>query len=283
MPAAGLFVVAHRMSAARQGPFDSLRSGANGQFRFTIARPDSGAVYLVSARYAGIGYVSEPFAGNAREGADAIVLPLFDTASAGPPLTIGNRHIVITSPDAPGARRILDIVMIRNTGSATRVGPDSMAAVWRMRLPEAATAVQAGESEVPLSAMRFEGGEVLVTAPIAPGEKQIAVTYLIPDDAARLTIPVDQPTASFAVLAEDSLTRPLAGLERADPMLIEGRVFQRFTATSLAAGAAPAVALRRTGSRQSARSLWWMPVAAVGLLLVVGAVYAVRVAPGSGR
>ena len=51
VPLAGTWVIAHSVSESRQGPVDSMRSDAAGRFHFTIAHADSGAVYVVSARY----------------------------------------------------------------------------------------------------------------------------------------------------------------------------------------------------------------------------------------
>lgn len=273
VPLAGTWVVAHAVGAERQGPLDSARSDAAGRFRFRVARPESATVYLVSARYAGVGYFSAPFdGGQARGGADSISLVVYDTTSRGPALAVGTRHVVVTRAEAGGGRRVLDVVELLNTGTATRIGADTLAPIWRMRLPEGVSDVAAGQSEFAEAAIRFEGGEVLVAAPMPPGEKQLAVTYVLPSGRSRFVIPVDQPTAQFEVLAEDSLTGAAALLERADPLVLEGRVFQRFVATGLTAGARPAVTL--TATPGGARRLWWVPVLAAAALLLAGAVYA---------
>ena len=274
VPVPGAWVVAHRVGPERQGAIDSLRSDARGRFRFTVPRPESLTVYLVSSRYAGIGYFSEPFDHRSRAGADALTLAVFDTASGGAPLTIAGRHVVVTRPDASGLRRVLDVVDVRNDGATTRVAADSLAPVWRMRLPDDVNELEVGQSEFATSSIRFENGAVLVAAPFPPGEKQVAVTYVLPADASRFTVPVDQPTAEFSVLAEDSLTSVAGGLSRADPLVLEGRVFQRFVARNLAAGSRPAVSL--AGGVGGVARYWWLPIAAVGIALAGGAIYAAR-------
>ncbi len=272
VPAAGLMVVAHAVSQTKQGPIDSMRADAAGRFHFRVARPDSSAVYVVSASWDGIGYFSNPIEGQDRTGSDTIALLLFDTASAGEPLSIGTRHVVITRASQDGSRHVLDIVSIVNGGTTTRVGRDSTAPVWRMRLPDGVVGPAVGEGDVPASAVRFENGFVLVSAPIPPGEKQIAVTYDLPAGRKRLEVPVDQPTELVEVLAEDSLTTPVNLLTRTDPMPVEDRVFQRFIATDLKAGARPAVSLTRVVD--PLRAYWWIPVGAAALLLLAGAYYA---------
>jgi hypothetical protein len=274
VPVPDAWVVAHRVGPERQGALDSLRSDARGRFRFTVPRPESLTVYLVSSRYAGIGYFSEPFDARTRAGADSLTLAVFDTASGGAPLAVASRHVVVTRPEESGLRRVLDVVDVRNDGVTTRIGADSLAAVWRMRLPGGVNEIEVGQSEFAASAIRFENGEVLVAAPFPPGEKQVAVTYVLPADASRFTVPVDQPTAEFSVLAEDSLSSAAGGLARADPLVLEGRVFQRFVARNLAAGARPAVSL--AGGRVGIARYWWLPIAAVALALVAGAIYAAR-------
>ncbi len=276
VPAAGLMVVAHAVSQAKQGPIDSMRTDAAGRFHFRVARPDSSAVYVVSASWDGIGYFSNPIEGQDRTGNDTISLLLFDTASTGEPLSIGTRHVVITRASQDGSRHVLDIVSIVNGGATTRVGRDSTTPVWRMRLPDGVVGPAVGEGDVPASAVRFENGSVLVSAPIPPGEKQVAVTYELPAGRKRLEIPVDQPAELVEVLAEDSLTTPVNLLTRTDPMPVEDRVFQRFVATEVKAGARPAVAL--TAVTDPLRRYWWIPVAAATLLLVAGAFYAGKVA-----
>ena len=85
VPLPGLRIVAHRVDARRQGPLDSLRSDAGGRFSFRVARPDTGAMYVVSTLYAGIGYFSAHYSAGLKAGSDSILLPVFDTSSAGSP------------------------------------------------------------------------------------------------------------------------------------------------------------------------------------------------------
>jgi len=272
VPARGLMVVAHEVGAARQGPIDSAPADPQGRFRFRVAAPESATVYVVSARWAGIGYFSQPFDSADRAGSDSISLMVFDTASSGEPLAVGTRHVVITRAAADGSRHVLDIAQIENNGQTTRVGSDSLATTWRMRLPDHVANVAAGEGDVSPESMRFDSGWVLVAAPFPPGEKQVAVTYDLPASRTQLVIPIDQPTAQLEVLAEDSLTSALAVVQRSDPLQVEDRVFQRFVASNLAAGAQPAVSLARLSN--PVRTFWWIPVLSATLLLAVGAAYA---------
>ena len=57
VPVPGVRVVLHRVGEAEQGPVDSIASGPDGGFRFTLVR-DTSVLYLLSARYHGIEYFS---------------------------------------------------------------------------------------------------------------------------------------------------------------------------------------------------------------------------------
>jgi hypothetical protein len=267
----GAMVVAHRVGAEQQGPVDSAATDAAGRFRFVVARPESASVYVVSSRYAGIGYFSEPFGAAQRDRAHRITLAVYDTSAAGAPLAVSVRHVVVTRPEPDGSHKVLDIIQVRNGGSATRVGPDSLAPTWQMVLPAGITEFAVGEGEVSPSAVRREGGRLLVAAPFPPGEKQILVQYVLPQGNRALRIPIDQATAKLELLVEDSTVSPSGDLRVADPMEIEGHTFQHFTAELLVAGAAPELHFGRGAGQRS-----WIPIVAAGVALLAGLAVAMR-------
>lgn len=269
-------VVAHRVSDRGQGPIDSMRTDAAGRFRFTIVRPESGAVYVVSSRWQGIGYFSDPVAASAAANGP-LVLAVFDTSVAGPPLALGIRHVVVTRAAGTG-RRVLDIFQVTNSGGSTRVGRDSLATVWSVRLPPGVSSPQAGESDIPASAIHFAPDRVDVAAPFPPGARQVVVTYDLATDAKRLTIPVEQATERFEVLVEDSLATASEPLRPDDPITIEGRTFRRYTADNVAAGVTLTVTFGRTPGSGS-RRLTWLAVVGAALALGGGGYLAARRRP----
>lgn len=266
-------VVAHRISPSRQGPIDSVRADAAGRFRFTVAAPDTGAAYVVSTGYQGIGYFSEPFSTRERAGSDKVTLAVYDTSSAGPPITVGVRHVVLTAPDSDGARRVLDIAQVTNPGTTTRVGADSLAATWRIRIPDGIEDVRPGAGDVSPSAVRVGAGVVSVTAPLPPGEKQVVLMYVLPRGRRTLRLPIDQPTAHLELLVEDSAATVTGGAQAADPVTLEGRTFRRFVAESLASGAAAEL---RLSVGRGPEQYWWLAVALSALALAGGAAAAAR-------
>ena len=270
---AGAMVIAHRITPEWQGPVDSMRTDAAGRFRFRVsAGGDTSAVFVVSTRYQGIGYFSEPVPARAPAGAGAMVLVVFDTSAGGPPLQISVRHLVLTAPKEDGSRPVLDIIQITNPGTTTRVGADSSTPTWSTRLPDGIAEFGVGESEVSASAISYANGRVSVTAPFPPGIKQVVVTYVAPRGTSRLTLPIEQPTTRLEVLVEDSSTT-MEGLRQREPVTLEGRVFAHFAGDSLPAGGSAEIRFSRAPGGQR---LGWIAVIAAAVALSAGAYAVVR-------
>ena len=274
VPLPGIRVVAHRVGADRQGPLDSLRSDARGRFAFRVAHPDTAAMYVVSTMYAGIGYFSAPFAQGSRAGADSIVLAVFDTSSAGAPLDVAVRHLVVSAPDrADGSRDVLDIVQVANPGTTTLVARDS-APTWHMQLPRGIESFRVGEGDVPSEAVRRAGDSILVRAPFPPGIKQVVGIYVVPQGMRTLRVPIDQPTARLEVLVEDSLASASgAALAAANPLQLEGRTFRHFSSTRVVRGETAEIAF---GAPGGGRHLAWIAIVLSAVLLAAGGYLAVR-------
>jgi hypothetical protein len=281
VPLAGAFVVGHHIGAQGQGPVDSVRTDAAGRFRIPVARPDTGGLYVVSARYRGIGYFGDPVPPTDRVQAAALTLVVFDTSSAGPALTVALRHLVLTTPDADGSHRVLDIFQVHNGGTTTRVAADSNGTTWRVRLPAGIANFVLGESDVSPAAVRRVGDEMLVSAPFPPGEKQVLAAYTLPRGTRELRIPIDQSTARFDLLAEDSSSSASGpGVSAAPPLQLEGRTFRRFAAERLTGGAV--VTLRLAAASDTGRRFTWLIVVGAGLGLGAALIYFLgrRGAPG---
>jgi len=283
---AGRKVVAHRVATTVQGPVDSLDSGAGGRFAFRITHPDTGAMYVVSTMYDGIGYFSAPVSTQQRDSAQAIVLAVFDTASAGAPLAVSVRHVVVSAPDpADGSRDVLDIAEVGNPGPTTLVPRAAGGSTWWMRLPRGVESFRVGEGDVPSSAVRQAGDSVLVSAPFPPGEKQVVVMYVAPKGLRTLRVPMDQPTERLELLVEDSLaTATGPGLVTANPLQIQGRSFRRFSAVHLGGGETAEISFGARGASGAGR-LEWVAIVLSALVLAAGGFAAARrrPAPSSSR
>ena len=279
VPLPGLRIVAHRVDARRQGPVDSMRSDAGGRFRFRMARPDTGAMYVVSTLYAGIGYFSAPYAPGQRAGSDSILLPVFDTSSTGSPLDVAVRHLVVSAADRDGSRDVLDIIQVANPGTTTLVSRDS-APTWRMLLPRGIEAFRVGEGDVPSDAVHRVGDSLLVRAPFPPGIKQVVAIYVVPQGTRTLRVPIDQPTARLELLVEDSLANASgAALAAANPLELQGRTFRHFASARVVRGETAEISF---GAPGGARSLAWVAIVFSALLLASGGYLAARRRAGAG-
>jgi hypothetical protein len=265
LPVAGAPVTLHRVGRTAQGAIDSMRSGPDGRFRFR-SRGDSAAIYLVSARHAGIEYFSEPIRA---PGASAIRLAVSDTSSI-QAVRLGARHVIIRSPDEFGTRAVLDLLSIQNDGPDTRVGRDSLSPSWQVVLPPGATSRAVEEGDVSPTAIQFRGDTMMVFAPLAPGRKNVMVSY-------RLPILLDRPSwsapaDSFDVLLEegDASVRG-AGLHPVAPVTLMGSALRRWTATP-PTGASGEVIFAGTPANRG-RLLFWM-VALLAAIVLGGAVLA---------
>jgi len=262
LPQTGVTVTLHRISRTAQGAIDSTVVGADGAFRFRL-RGDSGAIYLVSARYAGIEYFGEPIR---PPGAEGIRIVLSDTSSTAP-VRLGGRHVIIRPPGPTGTRAVLDLLSLRNDGPDTRVGRDSLSAAWTMVLPAGATKLEVSEGDVSPSAVEFRGDTMLVLAPIAPGGKNLMVSYELPIGVGRPAW--SAPADSFDLLVEEpgAAVRG-AGLTEVAPVELMGSTLRRWTAVSPPGG--EGVVTFAGGPRASNLSLYLL-VGTVALVLMAGA------------
>jgi hypothetical protein len=257
VPVAGIRVVLHRVGQEAQGPIDSTRSDRRGQFRFTF-RPDTSAFYLVSGRYAGIEYFSPPIPTNPNRVSASVTVVVYDTSSSAV-VTLEARHLVVTRPDQNGSRSVLDLVILQNRGRVTRVAPDTVRPSWGVPLPSGTVGLDVGESDISSGALARRGDSLVVSAAIAPGEKQLTLQYQIPAGQDTISLAVDRSGATFNVLAEESNARVVApGLALADSQVIQGRSFRRWTGKV----AAPAVIRVALPSRE--RSPRWVLLGLVG-------------------
>ena len=263
VPVPGVRVVLHRVGAVEQGPVDSMASGPDGRFRFALTR-DTSALYLLSARYQGIEYFSFPL-DRAAERA-SVPLVVRDTSSR-TPVSVSARHVVIPRPGEDGTRDVLDLVMLVNGGTETRVAPDSLGASWSGPLPPASEGLELGESDVSPDAVTRRGDSVIVSAPISPGEKQLAFQYHLPGGRQAIELPVGaEPVALNVLLEESGGSASGPGLVESDSQSIEGRSFRRW-AGDVPANAVIRVSLPGAGGSSTPVIAGLVAVLALALLL----------------
>jgi hypothetical protein len=271
-PARGARVVLHRVGRDAQGPLDSAKTDGRGGFRFSF-RPDTTSLYLVSARYKDIEYFSPPVHTNPGRPDTAIQIIVSDTSST-VPVVLEARHLVVTKPGEDGTRTVLDLLVLRNRGTATRVAPDTLRPSWSGPLPQGSMGLELMEGDVSPDAVSRRHDSLIVTAPLAPGEKQITVQYLVPSNRVALALPFRDSVTAVNVLAEEKGVRVAGGgMALADSQTIEGRSFRRWTG-NMPPGAT--LSLMLPGTRHTPQLLLAALVGAVALVLGISGWYGVR-------
>jgi hypothetical protein len=220
-------VLLHRIGRQRQGPIDSVVGGGRGEFSFRF-HPDTSAVFLVSASFAGIEYFSSPLHAGAGSPDTGLALVVSDTSSTGP-IGVDVRHLVVSRPTAEGRRPVLEIVALVNSGERTRIARDSTSPSWAAPIPPGVGAFQPGASDVSPEALVTRHDSVLLFAPVAPGEKQLVFSYTLPPGPRSIRIPVADSIPAFDVLLEEANARASGGtIAEADTQQVEGHTFRQW-------------------------------------------------------
>ncbi len=265
-PVPGVRLVLHRVGRAAQGPLDSTVTGPDGSFRLRFAA-DTTSLYLLSASYAGIEYFSPPVNTNPALPDTALVVAVFDTSST-QPVTQVARYLVIRRAAEDGSRSVLDLIVLENRGAFTRLAGDTVRPSWQGFVPRGASGVRVGEADLSADAILIRGDTIEVFAPIAPGEKQIALEYAL-RPGLPLELEFGQDSVATNVLAQDPDARVEGGeMAAVDSQNIEGENFRRWVGAPHA-GDAIKVSF---GSAAGGVPGWILPamvgMAALGLLAV---------------
>ena len=267
-PVGGVWVTIHRVASDTAGPLDSMRVGEDGRFHFRYSRagkPD--AVYFVSAMFDGIAYFSRPLTTAHVTGDDADIV-VFDTTSIHFPLAIKGRHLVIATPNVDGTREVVEAYEIANESDQTLVAPDDAHPTWTAPLPVGARDLQVGESDVSAAAISEANGRVRVTAPFAPGLKQLSFSYRIPQSSFPLRVPLEQSASVIELLLEEPKAQGRgANLKPVAPATVERRVFQRYLGSDAPAGSTIEIEVPVIQAAANVRVYWEIAGALAALML----------------
>lgn len=241
VPVADVWVTIHRVGPDHAGPLDSARTDRAGRYAFAYRTSGSErAVYFVSASYGGIAYFSQPLTASAVTG-DAAEIMVFDTTSKTVPVTVRGRHIIVFADSAGrGKQQVVEVYDLSNDTTVTGIGDDRGRGhpTWTAVVPAEARDFAVGQGDVPAAAARLADGRVEVYAPFAPGLKQFAFSYTLPEKAFPLSVPMERPTSILEVLVEgQNGAASGAKLKEVNPIHQEGRNFRRFLGQDVAAAA----------------------------------------------
>jgi hypothetical protein len=225
-PVPGSRLILHGIGRAHQGPVDSTVSDAAGRFHFRI-RSDTTEIFLVSTNYAGIEYFSAPVTNSQGKGDSAVVLIVSDTSTTAP-VRLAARYFVIREASPDGSRPVLDLLVLSNRGEKTRVGVDSLTPTWTGFVPAGVVGARVGEADFSADAARIKGDSLIIYAPLAPGEKQVTVEYVLPAGT-DLTVPFPDDSVATNVLAQDLNAHVInPAMAMVDTQTIEGESFRRW-------------------------------------------------------
>lgn len=232
-----IWVTLHRVGSGNAGPVDSVLTDQNGRYSIPFRRQvGSQDIYFSAALHNGIAYFSAPIGMGDSEGTEGYDLIVFDTTSRKLPIYSRGRHLVITSPDERGMRRVTEVFELANDSLFTVVasGDEISDAVWSTPLLPGAQNPELIEGDLSAQAVKFTDGRLYVYAPIAPGLKQVAYFYEVSSEAFPVSMPIESPTEVFEVLVEDASAMVTGTrLQQVAPVVLEGAQFTRYLGSDL--------------------------------------------------
>ena len=267
---AGARVVLHRVTVQRPGPVDSVSSDSRGRFRFHVM-PDTGAIYLVSARWSGIEYFATPLALQPDSPESAVTVVVADTSSTAPVRLVA-RHLIVSPPSGDGVRDVVDLMVLDNPGPLTRVSRDSTRPTWAIRLPRFAVNIRGGKSGFSLESLSFNGEVVALYAAIPPGSHDVEIDYQIPPNSRRFEVPVDAGVPVSNIISEDKSMVVHGAFTRADTV-IDRKSYARWQGRLV--GGEPVVLQFGSSSAPG-----WLLPAMVGVMAIVLIAVTVRQSRG---
>ena len=265
------WVVLHEVTSTGGRAVDSVRTDASGVYFLRSRSRDTSAAYMSSVTFLSISYFSTPVRATDFTSDTAATLLVYDTSSVAPPIFVRQRHIVVRAPEEDGTRSVLELLVLQNQGSVTRISNDTAAPVWQGIIPPNAFNLEVAPSDVSPDAVYRRGDSVALAAAVPPGEsnqKQLVFGYMLPSGTRRLAIPFDQPIERVQVLIEDEGVEMEGGpLEALGAEQLDDIRFARFEAANVVGGVEASFSL--SGSPVSVTGVLWMILAVSGVTMLI--------------
>ncbi len=261
-------VVLHHVSMQAQGEVDSTGVAPDGTFTFHLPSvPDSvhSEIYFASVRHAGILYFG-PALVKAIQLDSLYVIHTWDTtmvATEGVPLPVQTRNIFLEQDS--GHWVATDLFQVRNESNRTLVAsPGGL--VWRYPLAAGATHAVVIQSDVGSDAEGFEDGDLVIRAPLSPGDQLFVARYRVPDPYLTLRLPGITEQLNILV-REPAPPIDAPGFTVMQPVQMDpGATFRRYGAMQLHDG----VARLSRGTAPRSPPVRWFSVVLAVILAGVG-------------
>lgn len=161
-------------------PVGTVRSGADGRFKFDV--PDFGteAMGLLQASYGGATYTKMVPPGGPKEGLE---LTVFDS-TANAAVAKVEQHMMVLE-HTPGELRVSETIMLRNESTSTYANPQGTVKFYAPPMANGKLQVRAssGAQGMPLNRPAKPTGEANVYAvdfPVKPGETRFDISWVAP-------------------------------------------------------------------------------------------------------
>lgn len=272
-PFAGATVVVHRVGIDESGPLDTVRSGFDGSFRFRFPRvPDPAGLqefYFASVERDGVSYFG-PLIQTVADLDSLYVVDTYDTTPAPPEgaaLPVTARYTVLEQVEN-GGWTATDLLHVQHEGDRTLVAAAS-GATFVYPLPEGASDLEVGGTQVSPDAAALVDGNLRVTSAIPPGEREFIVRYRLPDPYVTLRYPGVTREAQL-LIREPAPLLEVEGLPGVEPVDEAGVTYRRFAGAEIR----DATVEIREGEGEPLIPTRWLAVG-LALLLASAALYAV--------
>lgn len=236
-PVVNEFVMLHSVSSLQAGQVDSVYLDQNGFFEFSLPSFDSlhtmDEVYFASVEYQGVLYFGNAVTAKSQL-AELYSIPVFESKTVdakGMSLPLKVRNVLLEMTE--NTWRVRDVIAIENSGEETLV-PTSDGVVWSYPLPRGFRNAELVRGELPPEDVVFSDEQVLVSAPIPPGERMLVILYEMP--GLDVIFPSPGSTESFEIFVkEPGPSLQISNLAPLDVVSLEpGSTYRRYSGTNLA-------------------------------------------------
>ncbi|MBI4300776.1 MAG: hypothetical protein HY677_06535 [Chloroflexi bacterium] len=259
----------------------TVTTDAQGNFKFTGLATTSDRLYQVSAIFLGTEYRSEPVGFGPQESSKEVELPVYDTTESDQGIRIDRAHVIVDIDPESKYLRVMQIYSFVNPGDRAYIGKSSEGsskrATVRLTVPGDAEMVQANVEVAPAE-VSAQTMQVAVSSPIAPGQTDIVLSYLLAYTASRLSLRTSVPyeARTFDVYFVDVGAKASSSqLPKGDTFANKDSKFLVLSGESLPAGSPISIDFRSLplGNGKGGIDTKWFIFGAIGIGAVLAAAY----------